>query len=542
MKNLRQSKFLKIFICLILTSIVAINYENLLELKESFLIISEEYKDWNNYEIILKDLYQTGIGEHGQGVKLTDPIEIEENKRMWEYWGFSTVVSDKISVNRSIPDYRHQNCYSKKYLKNLPKVSIIIIFVDEYFSVFKRTLHSLYNRTPHELIEEVILVNDFSSKDFLYEPLKIYIENNFPNVNFKIINLKYRHGLMQARIIGAKAAKSEFLFISEPHCELTYNWLPPLIQPLVNDMRVVTVPIIDNIEYNELNYYENDKGNKGSRGVFNWDLEYNKLKRLPVEDKNKELDPFLTPIMTGGIYMIRKSYFFEIGPYDPQLVIWGGENIEMSLKIHLCGGQLLEVPCSHIGHYFRAFTKARYHETGIDFTHFNLKRIVEVWFDDYKEFVYRRKRELYDQIEPGNLSDAIKFKEQLNCKPFDYFLTNIAPDLLINFPFSQDPFAAGQIQLIGTKYCLETKDEKDAEIILNKCSNLFKLEQIFELTWWRDIRLNRRNMCIDAKRLRTFPCNFSLRVFKDCFAFNFYSTTFNNAKQRIRFRYFESAN
>lgn len=163
----------------------------------------------------------------------------------------------------------------------------------------------------------------------------------------------------------------------EPHCEMTYNWLPPLIEPLLDEKRIVTVPIIDNIEYRKLYYYENDKGNKGSRGVFDWDLEYQKLQRLPIEE-SKALDPFLTPIMTGGVFMIRKEYFFEIGPYDEELLIWGGENIEMSLKIHLCGGQLLEVPCSRIGHLFRQFNVFRKHEKGIDFEHFNRKRVVEV--------------------------------------------------------------------------------------------------------------------------------------------------------------------
>ena len=181
----------------------------------------------------------------------------------------------------------------------------------------------------------------------------------------------------------------------------------------------------------------------------------------------------------------------------------------MSLKIHLCGGQLLEVPCSHIGHYFRAFTKARHHENGIDFERFNKKRIMEVWFDDYKEIVYKRKRELYDKIDPGNLTQAREFKANLKCKSFDYFLTEIAPDLLISFPFSQDPFATGQIQLIGSSFCLETKDEKDAEVVLRKC--LPKKEQNFQLSWWRDIRLIGTNMCIDAHKLQTYPCKLSSR-------------------------------
>lgn len=472
----------------------------------------EELKDWNDYELIREDSLRTGFGEHGKGEKLTDANEIDENRKLFQEYGLSVLISDKISVNRSIPEYRHPKCMEKRYLKNLPKVSIIIIFVDEAFSVFKRTLHSLYNRTPHELIEEVILVNDHSTKEFLYEPLRIYIEENFPNIKFHIINLKKRHGLMRARVVGAKAAKSEFLFITEPHCEMTYNWLPPLIQPVFEDEKIVTVPIIDNIEYEALDYYENDKGNKGSRGVFDWNLEYNKLHRLPIIDKEKELDPFPIPVMTGGVFMIRKSYFFEIGPYDPELLIWGAENIEMSLKINLCGGQLLEVPCSHIGHMFRAFTKARKHETGIDFEAFNRKRVVEVWFDEYKEYVYKRQKIRYQNIDAGDLTDAIKFKEKLRCKPFKYFLTDVAPDLLKSFPLDQVPFAYGQIQLADEQLCVETNFEGNPEtayqVFLNQCTDPPIQPQSFELSWYRDLRLRDIDGCIDAYKVSVSPCKF----------------------------------
>jgi polypeptide N-acetylgalactosaminyltransferase len=189
-----------------------------------------ELKDWNDYELMRRDVLRRGFGENGNGVELTEPLEIAENEKLWKTFGMSVVISDKISVNRSVPDFRAQVCVTKKYPRNLPRVSIIIIFNNEVFSVFKRTLHSLYNRTPHELIEEVILVNDYSELKYLYEPLQNYIDEHFSgDINIKIINLPTRHGLMKARIVGAKAAKSDYLFVMEPHCEMGYNWLPPLI-------------------------------------------------------------------------------------------------------------------------------------------------------------------------------------------------------------------------------------------------------------------------------------------------------------------------
>lgn len=180
----------------------------------------------------------------------------------------------------------------------------------------------------------------------------------------------------------------------------------------------------------KLTHYANGHG---SRGAFNWNLDYVQLPRLPIDD-DKKFDPFPIPIMTGGIFLIRKEYFFEIGPYDEELLIWGGENLEMSFKVNLCGGRLLEVPCSRVGHVFRAFNIFRKHETGMDFVAFNNKRIAEVWMDSpYKEFVYERTPERYD-IDVGDLSEARRFKDSLKCKPFQFFFDVIAPDLLLKYP------------------------------------------------------------------------------------------------------------
>lgn len=104
-------------------------------------------------------------------------------------------------------------CKTKKYLVQLPKVSIVVVFFDEYWSILLRTIHSIYNRTPHELISEIILVNDNSTLPELYDPLQKYVDENFKGL-VKILVMNTRKGLVGGRLAGARKANGEVLVIA----------------------------------------------------------------------------------------------------------------------------------------------------------------------------------------------------------------------------------------------------------------------------------------------------------------------------------------
>lgn len=63
----------------------------------------------------------------------------------------------------------------------------------------------------------------------------------------------------------------------------------------------------------------------------------------------------------------------------------------------------------------------------------NYVRVVEVWWDEYKDYFYASRPES-KALPYGDISELKKFREDHNCKSFKWFMEEIAYDITAHYP------------------------------------------------------------------------------------------------------------
>ncbi|XP_036437711.1 polypeptide N-acetylgalactosaminyltransferase 11 isoform X2 [Colossoma macropomum] len=339
---------------------------------------------------------------------------------------FNVLISNRLGYHRDLPDTRNDKCKDKTYPLALPAASIVICFFNEAFSALLRTVHSVLDRTPGYLLHEIILVDDNSELEDLKEDLDAYVQKNLPG-KVKLVRNEKREGLIRGRMIGASHATGEVLVFLDSHCEVNEAWLQPLLTPIKENRHTVVCPVIDIISADTLVYSPSPI----VRGGFNWGLHF-KWDPVPMSELNNPSGAIRSPTMAGGLFAMDRKYFNELGQYDSGMDIWGGENLEISFRIWMCGGQLLIIPCSRVGHIFR---KRRPYGSpgGQDTMAHNSLRLAHVWMDEYKEQYFALRPELRNR-DYGDISERLAVRQRLQCHSFKWYLDNIYPEMQVSSP------------------------------------------------------------------------------------------------------------
>nr|XP_012148376.1 PREDICTED: polypeptide N-acetylgalactosaminyltransferase 35A [Megachile rotundata] len=425
---------------------------------------------------------EQGLDELGMIKNLDDQRKREEG---YKNYAFNVLISDNIGLDRKLPDTRHKLCQMQQYPNKLPNASIVICFYNEHYMTLLRSIHSIIERTPKHLLHEIILVNDWSDSKELHEKIKAFINNNFDR-KVKFFKTEKREGLIRARMFGARKATGEVLIFLDSHIEVNKMWIEPLLSRIAHSKTIVAMPVIDIINADTFQYTASPL----VRGGFNWGLHF-KWEQLPTKLVHDEdfIKPIKSPTMAGGLFAMDREYFVELGEYDAGMDVWGGENLEISFRIWMCGGSIELIPCSRVGHVFRKrrpYGADDKHDTMLK----NSLRVAYVWLDEYKHYYLKD----VNKIDYGDITDRLNLRQKLKCKDFAWYVKEVYPEL--TFPdddkkrlkdkwarIEQKPMQPWhsrkrnytdqyQIRLSNTALCIQSEKDiktKGAKLILMPC-------------------------------------------------------------------------
>jgi len=279
-----------------------------------------------------------------------------------------------------------------------------------------QTINDLRDKTPPELIEELIVCDDGGGVDL--DDVTILKTENV--------------GRAKAWNAAAKQAKSKVLIFLRQTTKFGKDWLEPLLKNL--DEKTIVSPVIHSLD---LNLWAIDRLRWRRFGIH-WDMSIHNRRYI---GGNK------SPVASSYCITIEKARFDEIGGFDNGMKAGPGEDIDISIKNWLFGGQVLVVDDSKIA----AFVEQESGKSAV-----NMTRLVERWMPKYSTYFYQSRSINPNNIKPGRL-DTFKTERDIN-----WWLQNIQPELLN--VFSLKNVATGKtVAVIGNGPSLDYIKPSDIE-------------------------------------------------------------------------------
>lgn len=440
-------------------------------------------------------------GDLGRPVKVAQ-YERAKADKLYKKHGFNVLASDKIPDVRRLPDFRPRRC-GVVNSTGLPTVSIVINFYNEVWSALTRTVHSVLARTPKHLLHEILLVDDASTTVELGSPLQQYLQQNWPTDLVQLHRLPARVGLIQGRHAGAQLASGDVLVFLDSHVEPAQYWLEPLLQRLVENPHALVCPAIDNIRKEDMGYQRAEK----LAGGFQWSGHFEWMKpgdgdgKLPPNDAA----PVKSPVMSGGLYAMRRDYFWHLGGYDTGMDVYGGENLELSFRVWQCGGVVETIPCSRVGHIFRDFHPYSFPWSDNPLA-INMARIADVWMDEYARYFYMYYRHT-NRPDGGDVSERQALRKRLGCRPFSWYLDTVFPGKM-----RLDEHVLGSGQLMSRarpQLCIDTLVLNDVvHLGLNRCTEPVVSGQYITYSKQKEFRRENRCAFVSDDRAPMETCHF----------------------------------
>lgn len=204
-------------------------------------------------------------------------------------------LSPKPKYLLTIPETRAAACIAETFdYASLEdhSVDIVIPINHERSWRVEKTVASILTHTPPRLLKSIILVDDVA-----FEHESEWDKIRAMSSKVLVHRNKYNAGLIQSKVVGARRGEAPVIVFLEGHVMVQRDWLEPLLVPIVDDYRTLTIPVLDGIDQKTYKY---TKGG-AFEGCFSWDLIYSTC--IGNVDQH---EPFTTEMMAGGLFAVSR--------------------------------------------------------------------------------------------------------------------------------------------------------------------------------------------------------------------------------------------
>lgn len=214
----------------------------------------------------------------------------------------------------------------------LTSVTTVVISHNEGV-LLERTVRLLLQTMPNG--GEVVVVDDEStdgSTDFLNEGQTGLLRR------VELIRTPRRFGVSAARNLGASRARGDVVVFSDAHVEPPPGWAQHFVEALADPVVGAVGPAIG--------VMGDDKNVGYGRRWKDATLSGQWLPR-------QQGAPYQVPMLGGAFLAMRRDVLDVVQGFDPGMIQWGGEDLELCARLWMLGHECVVLPDVLVTHLFR---------------------------------------------------------------------------------------------------------------------------------------------------------------------------------------------
>jgi glycosyltransferase involved in cell wall biosynthesis len=217
----------------------------------------------------------------------------------------------------------------------------VVIAAHNEGDLLTRTVESCV-RTTGGLDLEFVVADD-GSTDGSIQALK----RRFPFV--RTVRHRRRRGCSATKDLGARKARGDVLVFLDGHC----NPEPLAIERLINDVedlsgRAVVTPAVPHLDTKHWKNVYSQVGFGYGMRLEELDCDWVAPEHMRPRGRFYE-----SPSLCGCCLAVSRELYLKLWGFDPNMVEWGIEDLDLALKAWLLGGGIVSDPLACVGHRFR---------------------------------------------------------------------------------------------------------------------------------------------------------------------------------------------